>query len=308
MAPALLATCLAAGALEAAGAAEVASVRTQEPRAFGYSVGDVVVRVVTVDVPSGLELDEDSLPDSSQRGRAIELRRVSRSSEWQSGGRRHRLTLEYQVLLSPPEVRTLELPPVVLRLAPARGGRGAAREQDLRVDAWPVTVSPLTPPEARNREGLGEWRPDQPPPLLDTGGARTRLFAYGVIAALLMVYLAFVYLWLPWWSPRRRPFGLAWRSVRHLGSQPAAAQRRDALRRLHQALNQTAGRVVFESDIGAFVAEHPQFAGLRDELARFFQHSRGQFFGGTSPPQEAEQGDWLRHFCLECRNAERGAS
>lgn len=306
LAPAFLAACLAGGAVDATGAAEVASVRAQEPRAFGYSVGDVVVRVVTVDVPAGLELDEASLPDSTQRGHAVELHGVSRSSQWRPAGRRHRLTLEYQVLLSPPEVRTLELPPVVLRLVPSPRGRGVAREQELRVDAWPVTVSPLTPPEARNREGLGEWRPDEPPPLLDTAGARSRLFAYGAVAIFLLAYLAFVYLWLPWWSPRRRPFGVAWRSVRHLGPQPQAAQRQEAFRRLHKALNQTAGRVVFESDVAAFVAEHPQFGGLREELARFFQRSREQFFGGTAPVIEKEQGDWLRHFCLACRNAERG--
>jgi mxaA protein len=125
---------------------------------------------------------------------------------------------------------------------------------------------------------------------------------------LLLAYLAFVYLWLPWWSPRRRPFGLAWRAVRHLGTQPPAAQRQEAFRQLHGALNQTAGRVVFESDIGAFVTEHPQFAGLREELGRFFQRSREQFFAGTAPGAEAEQGDWLRRFCLACRNAERGSA
>jgi mxaA protein len=290
----------------ASSAAEPASVQAQEPRAFGYSIGDVVVRAVTVDVPAGLELDEASLPDSGRQGRSIELRRLTHSSTWQPSGRRHELRLEYQVMLSPPEVHTLELPPIVLQLVPSSKGRGAPHAQDLRVDAWPVSVSPLTPPEARTREGLGEWRPDQPPPLFDTTAARWRQLAYAGLAALLLACLAFVYLWLPWWSPRRRPFGLAWRSVRHLGGRPPAAQRQEAFRRLHGALNQTAGRVVFESDIGAFVAEHPQFAGLRQELANFFQRSREQFFAGTA--EAGDEGDWLRRFCLACRDAERGAA
>jgi len=306
--PALATVGSAVMAFAAAQAADLASVKSREPRAFGYSIGDIVVREVSVEVPSGLELDEASLPDSGQRGgRAIELRRLTHSSSWQPGGRRHELRLEYQVLLSPPEVRTLELPPILLQLVPSSTGRAAPSAQDLRVDAWPVTVSPLTPPEARTREGLGEWRPDQPPPLFDTSPARRRLAAYAVAGSALLAYLAFVYLWLPWWSPRRRPFGLAWRSVRQLGARPPAAQRQEAFRRLHGALNQTAGRVLFESDIGAFVTEHPQFAGLREGSYTFFQRSREQFFAGAAPQAEAEQGDWLRRFCLACRNAERGS-
>jgi mxaA protein len=301
--PALLTAWVVVGAQ----AADVPGVHVQEPRAFGYSVGDVVARVVMVDVPSGLEIDEASLPDSSMRGRAIELRRLTNDSTWRPGGRRHELTLEYQVLLAPPEVRTLELPPITLRLAPSSTGRNAPREQDLRVDAWPVTVSPLTPPEARTREGLGEWRPDRPPPLFDTTAGRRRLVAYAAVAAVLLGYLGLVYLWLPWWAPRRRPFGVAWRALRQ--ANPASAeQRREAFRRLHGALNQTAGRVVFESDLGAFIAQHPQFAGLREELASFFQRSRQQFFAGAAPSDDPGHGDWLLRFCRACRDAERGTS
>jgi len=303
----LSAVLVAVGGWAQVHAADVPGVHVREPRAFGYSIGDMVLRVVTVDVPAGLELDEASLPDSAQRGRAIELRRLAHESSWRPGGRRHELKLEYQVLLSPPDVRTLELPPITLHLAPSSTGRDAPREQDLRVDAWPVTVSPLTPPEARTREGLGEFRPDRSPPLFDTTAARKRLLAYAAVAVVLLGYLGFVYLWLPWWAPHRRPFGVAWRSLRQ--SDPASAdQRREAFRCLHGALNQTAGRVVFESDIGAFVAEHPQFAGLREELAGFFQRSREQFFAGAAPPGDPADRDWLLHFCRACRDAERGSS
>ncbi|MGM9491355.1 hypothetical protein [Ideonella sp. YS5] len=305
--PALLAASLAMGGWAQVRAADVPGVHVQEPRAFGYSIGDVVLRVVTVDIPAGLDLDEASLPDSALRGRAIELRRLAHESSWRPGGRRHELKLEYQVLVSPPDVRTLELPPITLHLVPSSTGRNAPREQDLRVDAWPVTVSPLTPPEARTREGLGEFRPDRLPPLLDTTAARKRLLAYAAVAAVLLGYLGFVYLWLPWWAPYHRPFGVVWRSLRQ-GNTASAEQRREAFRRLHGALNQTAGRVVFESDIAAFVAEHPQFAGLREELAGFFRRSREQFFAAAVPAGDSADHDWLLRFCRACRDAERGTS
>jgi mxaA protein len=41
---------------------------SSEPRAFGYLVGDVVARTVTVHVPDGLALDESSVPKPGARG------------------------------------------------------------------------------------------------------------------------------------------------------------------------------------------------------------------------------------------------
>lgn len=282
------------------GVAGAATVTVQEPRAFGYAVGDVVTRVVVVVVPWGVELDATSLPQGPRRGRAVELRQVSRRDFWQADGRRHELTLDYQVFLSPPELRTLELPPVMLRL------KGLPRDEELRIDAWPLTVGPLAPVEARQREGLGELRPDAPPPLIDTSAARLRLLAYGAAMLLLLGYLAHVYVGLPWAARRRRPFALAWLALRGLPAPALADQRQAAYRRLHKALNQTAGQVVFEPGLERFLADHPQFTGLRDELLLFFQRSRQQFFAGAGTPVP-DHDAWLLRLCRCCRDAEREA-
>jgi mxaA protein len=284
-----------------ASAATAATATAQEPRAFGYSVGDVVSRVVTVQVPRGLELDAASLPQGARRGQAIELRRISQRSFWQAGGRRHELTLEYQVFLSPPELRTLELPPFTLRL------KGSPRDEELRIDAWPLTVGPLAPVEPRMREGLGEMRPDARPPPIDTSATGLRLLAYGAATLPLLGYLAHVYVGLPWAVRRRRPFTVAWRALHGLPPADLAERRHEIYRRLHEALNQTAGLVVFEPDLGRFMAAHPQFADLRDEWLLFFQRSREQFFASSGTPA-ADHDAWLLRLCRQCRDAERGAA
>ncbi len=286
---------LVAGATGMAAAAEVS---VQEPRAFGYAVGDTVSRVVTLQLPAGQSLDQASLPQDARRGQAIELRRVTQRNVWRVDGRQLELRFDYQVFLSPLELRTLELPPIVLRL------NGGPRVEELRVDAWPVTVGPLAPAEARQREGLGDLRPDVAPPLVDTGPIQARLLAWGAGALLALAYLAWVYLGLPWLARRQRPFAAAWRA---LGRQPAPGtdeQRRAAYRQLHAALNQTAGQVVFAQDLAGFVAAHPRFAGLQAELALFFQRSREQFFSGAAAPL-AEHDGWLLGLCRRCRDAER---
>jgi len=195
---------------------------TIEPRAFGYHVGDVVDREVVVHVPQGFVLDEASLPRPGARGKALELQSVSRDSESESGGTRLALQLRYQVFMAPTEVRTLEIAPFSL------GFKGEEREQSLRVDAWPVTVSPLVPLEVSPRDGLGELRPDRPPPLIDTLPAQHRLLAYGAVLLLCLGWLAQVYLALPWWSRRKRPFASAWRQLNHLPPDSPAPARRAA--------------------------------------------------------------------------------
>lgn len=284
--------------------AQLLQATTSEPRAFGYQVGDLVERSVVVQVPAGLALDETSLPRAGTRGKAIELKQVVHRSRAKAGGMRHEFALVYQVFLSPPEVRTLEIAPFVLRFT------GEPRDQDLRVEAWPVTVSPLMPVEASPRRGLGELRPDQPPPLIDTQPGRVRLLIYGVLLVAALGYLAQVYLWLPWWARRRRPCALAWRSLRGMPADAPASEWRAAFQRVHDALNQTAGEVLFEHGVERFVATRPRYAGLREELAEFFRRSRSEFF--ASGPRTAEdspaEGPWLLAFARRLRDAERGAA
>ena len=98
---------------------------------------DVVVRRIQLQVPSGLALDTASLPRPGKRGGALELRSVA----WRQAAQE--LVVEYQVLLSPPTPRVLEMPAFELRFAGA-GGQPAG---SLRIDAWPVAVSPLVAAE-----------------------------------------------------------------------------------------------------------------------------------------------------------------
>ena len=280
---------------------DLPSARVTEPRAFGYSVGDRVSRRIALDVPPGFMLDASSLPQSGQRGKALELQAVRLHGR----GQHLALELDYQVFLAPREVRTLEMPAFTLRFD------GLPSAQARRIDAWPIVVAPLVQLDAPARNGLGELRPDTPPLLLDTAAARMRLGVIAGVLAALLAYLAHVYLGLPWWARYRRPFGLAWRALRLLPTEPTAQQRRAAYARMHEALNRSAGEVLFEPGLERWLATQPRFAPLRDELKRFFGHSRAEFFSGRDAAQgeggRAER-DRLVQLCRRCRDAERGAA
>jgi mxaA protein len=294
---ALVALLFVVAAAQAADEA-VLRIEAEEPRAYGYQVGDHLQRRVVVDVPTGWTLDEASLPRPGGRGLALELRAVGRSSESTLGGRRLVLDLDYQVFLAPAAPRTVEIGSHRLRFAVA------GRVEEALIEAWPVTIAPLVQAEAPTRRGLGEMQPDRAPLRIDTSAQRTRLTFYAALAALLVLGLALAYLGPPWRAARNRPFGRAWRALRGLPRQPDEARWHQACLTLHEALNRSAGQVLFERDLDAFVQRHAGFAPLRDELQRFLRMTSAQFFGGA--PRDSDDGRWLVSLARRCRDAERG--
>jgi mxaA protein len=107
-----------------------------------------------------------------------------------------------------------------------------------------------------------------------------------------------VYFGLPWWGAQRRPFALAWRQLHQLAW-------REACQRVHAALNQSAGEVLFEQGVDRFTARHAAFAPLKQDIVRFLRLSQREFFEGGA----RDTGDmaWLAGFCKRCRDAERGS-
>jgi mxaA protein len=303
----------AAGPSTAADEAAALRVEASEPRAYGYQVGDVVARRITVHAPPGWRLLEDSLPRPGGRGAPIELRSVAAQVHAAGAGQRHELQLEYQVFFAPASVRTLEIAPLRLRF------ESATRSEELRVEGAPVTVAPLAPVEVSPRRGLGELQPDRAPALVATAALQTRLVLSAALALAALGALALLRFGPPWHAARNRPFARAWRELRRLPLHPGPEQWRDACRTLHRALNASAGEVLFEPGLERFVSRNPKLRDERDAIARFMQLSREVFFAGPAAPapgaspgapvlraDAASNAAWLVDLCRRCRDAERG--
>jgi mxaA protein len=94
--------------------------------------------------------------------------------------------------------------------------------------------------------------------------------------------------------------------LRGLSASSSPEQVRAGMQALHQALNLTAGQVLFEQGVAAFVETHPQFKPMQAEWEGFFQHSRRAFFGDAADaPVDAR---WLLALCRRARDLERGAA
>lgn len=290
---------LATVALPGASADDAAGprVQVQEPRAFGHRVGDVVVRELAIESPAGLALDEASLPVPGRVSHALELRAITRSGD---GAGRLLLHLEYQLFAAPAQARVIELPGLQLRFA-ASGGR----EEQVRVDAWPVAIAPLAPENGLARRGLGDLRPDQAPVARDTRIERRLVTLAAAVALPAAAWLAVVYFGLPWWGRRARPFQQAYRHLRAASAEPTG--RMAAWRSLHAAFDRTAGRTLFADGVDDFLRRVPRFAPLRADILEFYARSQRGFFAGNAPDDASRaQDDWLLGFARACRDAERG--
>jgi mxaA protein len=240
----------------------------EQPRPFGHAVGDILTQRVLLQ-RAGRAFEPAALPTPSRVGAWFE-RRAARVERATDGARW--LVVDYQLVNAPQGLRTVALPAWQL---PARDAGPA-----LVVDAWLLSVTPLTPRRAFGEGGLEDLRPDRAAPMPDTARWRDQAVACG--AAALVTALA----WSAWLHRRNRrdavarPFARAWRELRALeGDEPAAWQA------LHRAFDATAGRVLHVAALPVLFERAPHLAAMRPQIERFYAESQALFFGATDAPR-----------------------
>ncbi len=255
------------------------------PRPFGYVIGDTVEQRIALD-HDGAPIEPATLPPLERASNWFE-RRDARI-EQDAAGRRW-LVIDYQIINVPDELRALELPALDLELTDGK--------RRLQTTPLPVTVAPLTPEVVLARAGLEAMRPDLPAPHIDPAP-----FERGLHAAL-SAGAALVGLWLllallrQIAARRRLPFSRAQRELSRLDSGSP-----DSWRRLHRALDDTAGQVVRDGNLSVLLTRAPWLAPLEADLRRFFDASQVRFFADR-PAGDVDP----RSLCARAAKLERRA-
>jgi mxaA protein len=282
----LIAALLSAACIGASGAATVRAT-VQEPRAFGYVLGDVLTQRVLLQT-DGQDVGEVTPPSIGRTGLWLERRPVTFETDAEG---RHWMVIAYQVVNAPQALTQIALPALTL---------GSASGAQLQVAEWPASIGPLTPPSAFSTGDLQSLRPDREPPLLATTGLRRQIaWSFGLLCATLLA-------WAGWWWWRnaretaRLPFARAWRKMQRLPD-PQAAASKDAWFCLHQALNETAGQVVHAGSLAGLIGRAPYLQPLRAQLENFYQVSSERFFKPAPGAPEFP----LHAFCRALYRAER---
>lgn len=257
----------------------------QQPRPFGYVVGDVFRQRVLLSL-NGQSFEPAELPTPGRAGIWFERRAIHTESD--SSGQ-HWLVIDYQLLNSPQAVAVATLPAWKLHSK-------ASPEIELRVAEWPITVGPLTPERPFTQAGLGALRPDHRADLIDVATTE-RALAIAVVLLLLTLVS-----WLAWWS---------WRNWRASSSQPFANALREmrsvednapeAWLALHRAFDSTAGRALRLESLPAWLDRTPRFGSLRPVIEQFFNQSAARFFAGEMPQQTVS----VHSLCRDLRRIEK---
>jgi mxaA protein len=266
---------LGALAALATSAAHAQAVQTQEPRAYGYVVGDLVERRAEITLPAGARIAEASLPRRGRIDTWLELRDVVLRPH-RGGAELH---LVYQVVNAPRQVATVELPALTLAL------EGTA-QRAIDVEAWPITVSAMTPNYVLARAGLDELQPDIAPQREPLVPRLLRLGLWTTLCAAALYLLALRrFPQLAWWR-RRAPFRSALLDLRRLARQrDRDAAYPAALQRLHTAFDTAAGQALFAERLEPLFEAQPPLRALADEVHAFYAQSRRTFFAAAAPAQ-----------------------
>jgi mxaA protein len=258
--------------------------RVEQPRAFGYVLGDVITQRVLLE-REGAPFDLAKLPAAQRVG--IWLERRAARTETAADGKRW-LIVEYQLVNAPRILTTISVPPLLLD--------SNQRDVKLLVPEWLVSVSPLTPQTAFDADGLGPLRPDKQATLIATAPIKRQLWIWFVaLAATLAAWAA----WTQWrnkLAALNQPFARALHEIARLD--PASPQ---AWQSLHRAFDRTAGRVMHVQILPLLFERAPHLQPLRTRIEEFFVASSERFFGSGTPSAAVS----LRALCEDLRRIER---
>jgi len=246
----------------------------EQPRSYGYVVGDVATQRVLLE-----ERTPDPLPAAGPLGNWVE-RRASRI-ERDAHGRRW-LAVDYQIMNAPQALTLVTLP--------------AWKLADLAIPEWQISVAPLTPEQPFAKGGMGGLRPDRAAPTIDVAPMRRWMMIWLSAALVLLLWWAGWWGWRNWQATSRQPFAKALREIRGVDEDSP-----QAWLALHRAFDATAGRVVQTETLPLLFERVPRFAPQRSAIEKFYEQSSARFFdpGATAARVSA------RALCTELRRIEK---
>ena len=279
-------------------------------RDLGYTVGDVLKRVITVQVKKPYTLVKTSLPivgyERRYKGKVIgiDVSAIKLAESEQKDTYTYVIDVDYQVLTNNVVAKPAALPAEVLHFK-ITDAKGKSSVVQYRIPSWNFRISPLavfgSVKVEQDMSGL------RGPLVLDSSQhILKRNIAIGVlsIALLGLLYVLGNLAWLPRMGA---PFSKALRDMRKYPNTPSDIQQ--AVSRLHLAINTTANQTIFNNSIDELISKKPAFNAVRDDLIVFFEISRHAFFESTpNPNSEAHTIAWLKAFARRCRDCERGLS
>lgn len=286
----------------------VVSLKTIEPdHRVGYTVGDILSRTFILQIKKPYQLIDESLPivgyEKRYKGQitGIELRAITHEKDVHDDYIEHTIKVSYQIFTNSVVAKPGILPAEYLRLINLNShGKEVVR---YRIPSWEIAISPLSIfGQVKIEADMSDFRG---PLLLKSTKEKQQLKISLVVLGLSLLGLLYI-LGKHAWLPRMGgTFARTYKALRKLPSTEYGLQQ--AISKVHQSLNITAGQSVFADNINDFLTIKPAFSALKSEIEQFFSLSRHVFFEPSAQHHiEGEPLKWLLKFSRRCRDCERG--
>ena len=175
--------------------------KVQQPRAFGYVLGDVMTQRVLLE-SAGAPFELAKMPGTQRVGIWLERRSARVATD---GDDKRWLIVEYQLINAPRILTTITVPPLLLE---------SSGKSKLLVPEWSVSLSPLTPQSsAFDKAGMGELRPDRPAALIQTTPIKRQVWMGFLALAVTVAAWAGWTLWRNRLAALNQPFARAFPPV-----------------------------------------------------------------------------------------------
>lgn len=270
----------------------VERIEVSQPRKFGYQLGDLFERQLSLQLRRPYEFVEDSLPQAGRLNRWIAFHSYDLEAINKGTSIAYAITLRYQVTNVETTITDAGVPSHQLKIS------NGDETLTFLVPPSRTTIAPFgTNPSAE----LAANKAPGPVPI-----DHKKLAVLGLI----LVISLCGFWWFQWGLFRRRdlaPFNYCYRRIKAFNANPISEKDyASILREIHHAFNQTAGQVVFPENLVEFVEQHESFAPVQAEIADYFKHSNDYFYADADRQIDKYSFEELRVFIKQCCGAERG--
>ena len=266
----------------------------QQPRTFGYQIGDQFERVIHLGLNLPYVLDEQKLPKMGRITEWLSLEKPSVEFHIENKLPSYKITLRYQIINIKPGLVDIPVPSHMLVYKHSETDEAF----NAQVPATRVRVSALTDPAGKGLQS--DIKPNHKPQSTST------IFVYLPLLIVSLLCLLYLRYGLPVLN-RNHPFTQLFQSSK-------AQHRKDwsnealelTLQKVHQAFNQTANKTVFTEGLDQFFLTHKKFQPLEHEITEFYKASRHFFFEQADHQQFNYSPAELNELIKKCSELERG--
>ena len=279
------------------------SVVVDNPRAYGYHVGDSITQVLHIKYATDMELRQDGIPKLGNVTPWIKLNAVDIDEETQNKSRYTKVTLHYQISGFEQGEDIIETPE--FNLSVEKGNE----KIPIIVHAIPLHISHLSSDIEPNYSNI-QLAPPLGPERKSTSFVRAAKWIAFVLGVFLFVTAAYRQVSFRDKWAEHYPFSSAYRDIRKLAVGSPTSDL-EARRLLHAAFNQQFGRTLFESNLDQFFQTHSAFLKEETAIRTFFETSRSVFFATDKPDAdipESHPPSTVQDLARRCRSFENRSS